>query len=587
MDAKSFREELRQRLIAAGDRTLLRIVTGPGFTPPVELNGQQIIEQAEALADRYAAVNPNDVVLLLLPHSLELFLLHIGLVLRGRIPAILAWPTTRIDPEKYQRNLVHQLRNLPAHQLITLPQLARNLSERLPFPVTACEIANAAHFEKNIAVPVSFAGMEAPPARVADVVLPAEALFLQFSGGTTGAQKAVVVTAPMHVAHLDRLRDELNFTANDGVASWLPMYHDMGLIACLWFPLWNGAASLQFSATDWLLNPEMLFYYMDRFRATFCWLPNFAFSYLANRRPDMQGPHSLAHVRGVINCSEPVRLRSVRAFADAFAAWGIAESALQACYAMAENVFAVTQTRLGDPPVTCARNAVKRVNASYSQPAFDLLDDVYVSSGHTLAGMDVRIAENGRVCSDTEAGEIQIRTPSLFCGYWTADGFVTTSLSDDGWYATGDYGFMAGGELFVIGRMKDIIITGGQNIFPEDVEAIVNTVAAIYRGRVVAFGVPDEQYGTEVLAIAAELQGEYDANAAHTVEREIHRLVLSTIGIAPRHVAVVPERWIVKSTAGKISRRDTRTRFVQERLQRTAAPAVHESGAAGTEIRNA
>jgi len=121
----------------------------------------------------------------------------------------------------------------------------------------------------------------------------------------------------------------------------------------------------------------------------------------------------------------------------------------------------------------------------------------------------------------------------------------------------------------VIGRIKDIVIVGGQNIFPEDVEAVVASVEGVYPGRAVAFGVEDEEYGTQALAIVAEMRGEFDSEKSQSMEEEILRLVLAAIGIAPRHVAVVPERWMVKSTAGKISRHDTMLRFLSEKSGRT------------------
>ncbi len=566
LDAGTFREELRFRLQKNRERVLLRIVLSPADTP-VELTGADILARAPALAVTYVEAPVGTVVLLLLPHSVELFLLHLGLILEGRLPAILAWPTSRVDPEKYQRNLLHQLRRLPARQLVTLPRLAANLAAGLHFPATPCPIENASQLEKSFAIPLPPEIDERDAAHPGSGDTPPDAVFLQFSGGTTGAQKAVVVTAPMLVEQLERLRAFLEFTENDGVASWLPMYHDMGLIACLWFPLWHGAHSVQFSAADWLINPERLFDFADQYRATFCWLPNFAFSYLAAQRDRMKGPHALDHVRGWINCSEPIRLRSFREFADTFAPWGICREALQGSYAMAENVFAVTQTPLGRVPDTFPRSRLRHRAAAFDQTAFDLLDDVYVSSGRILPGMEVRVVRPDlSVCADAEPGNIQLRSQCLFGGYWTSDGFISSSISGDGWYNTGDYGFLAGDDLYVIGRLKDIIIVGGQNVFPEDVELVVNSVDAVYPGRVVAFGINDEQYGTESLVVVAELRGEYEASRAEALERQIRRLVLSTIGIAPRYAAVVPERWIVKSTAGKISRRDTRERFARERL---------------------
>jgi acyl-CoA synthetase (AMP-forming)/AMP-acid ligase II len=563
----AFRDKLAAHLETNANRVLLRVLVSRTDAAPIELTGGDLLRRSRELAGRFPATPAGGVVLLLLPHSLELFLLQIGMVLTGRLPAILAWPTTRVDPRKYRENLLHQLSNLPAGELITLPGLARTLDAGLPYLVSPLPVPGTEAVEKAITV----ADEQAPTAKrpyQPSTDTPAEALFLQFSGGTTGAQKCVVVTAPMLERQLARLQETLAFDpATDGVASWLPMYHDMGLIACLWFPLWTGAPSFHCAATDWLLEPDLLFGALAKYKATFCWLPNFAFSYLAGARDRMKrGPYALGHVRGYVDCSEPVRLRSLRAFAEAFADWGVHEGQLQASYAMAENVFAVTQTPLGALPAQYARSAVRKTASESSALAFDLLDDVYVSSGPPLKGVEIRIHHaDGTPVAENETGGIEIRTESLFAGYWGNDGFKTSARVDGGWYQTGDYGFTAGGELYVIGRTKDIIIVGGQNIFPEDVEAIANTVPGVYTGRVVAFGAPDEAQGTEALCAVAEMRGDYDEKQAAAIAAQIRALVVASIGVAPRFVWVKPERWIVKSTAGKISRKETRRRFLEER----------------------
>jgi acyl-CoA synthetase (AMP-forming)/AMP-acid ligase II len=231
---------------------------------------------------------------------------------------------------------------------------------------------------------------------------------------------------------------------------------------------------------------------------------------------------------------------------------------------MAENVFAVTQTRLGGIPVMVSRSQLDR-SMNLPELAYDMLDDIYVSSGRTLAGMQLRIRRaDGSLGGENQQGGIEIQTECMFDGYWGNDGFQRQALTSDGWYVTGDSGFISGQELFVIGRTKDIVIVGGQNIFPEDVEMVANTVVGVYPGRVVAFGVEDVQQGTENLVVVSEMRGEFDAGKAQQIERDIHRQVLAAVGVAPRHVRVVPERWIVKSTAGKISRRETRLRFLEE-----------------------
>lgn len=525
-----------------------------------------MLERAEELVSCCAPPRERAVVLLLLPHSPELFLLQLGLVLKGYIPAILAWPTSRIDPQKYQGNLVHQLNHLPADQLITLPRLAANLAGSLPYPVTAVAIETGAAFEKMFPVGAVSECLEQQENPQQSTHPSPETLFLQFSGGTTGAQKAIVVTAAMLSEQLKQLGSVLQFTRDDRVVSWLPLYHDMGLIACFWLPLWFGAPSLQMAANDWVINPELFLKYISRFHATVCWLPNFSFSYLSQRRELMRDSYALESVRAWINCSEPVRLKSVSEFATAFADWGVRKESLQSSYAMAETVFAITQSGLGTELCTIPRSRVKHGSLAYTELAFDLIDEVYVSSGRPIPNTEVKIvAADGSICLEAMAGEIHVRTPSLFSGYWGSGGFQTHSLND-GWHATGDFGFLVNGELFVIGRFKDIVIVGGNNIFPEDVEAVVNTISGVYPGRVVAFGVEDRDYGTQSLAVVAETRDEFQKETASELEAAIRKLVLTTIGTAPRYVAVVPQRWIVKSTAGKISRRETRERFLRERL---------------------
>jgi fatty-acyl-CoA synthase len=562
-----FRKQLRDRLLAYRHDVLLRIVVGPNFREPIEFTGAEILSRAEQLAASNVSPAGGNVVLLLLPHCPELFLLHLGLVLQGDIPAILAWPTSRVDPEKYQRNLVHQLSNLPAGQLLTVNRLAENLACSLPYEVSSVETANAGMHEKLF--PSGEIRELIQPLPAAPRTVPSrDTIFLQFSGGTTGAQKAVAVTGEMLATQLARLRDALNFNHKDSVASWLPMYHDMGLIACLWMPLWHGASSVHIGANDWVMKPTLLLEYISRFRSTFCWLPNFSFSYLSQQRAHFQDPLGLESVKAWINCSEPVRLKSMSGFANAFADCGVKSDCLQTSYAMAEAVFAITQSQLGAQPPTVRRTQLIDATSPYTDLAFDVVDNVYVSSGRPLQDTEVKIMQaTGSECPDLVCGEIYIKTPSLFSGYWGSDGFQSHTLQS-GWHATGDFGFKHHGEVFVIGRYKDIVIVGGQNIFPEDVEGVVNALDGVHRGRVVAFGVEDPEYGTQSLAVIAEAS-EFNEHIEKRLETEIRNVVLATIGIAPRYVAVLPRNWIVKSTAGKISRRETRERFLRERLTTT------------------
>jgi fatty-acyl-CoA synthase len=317
---------------------------------------------------------------------------------------------------------------------------------------------------------------------------------------------------------------------------------------------------------DWVLQPELLFRFLEE-HGTYCWLPNFAFSYLARRRAALTRSYSLGHVRGWVSCSEPIRMASLDEFTHVYADWGVRHQSLQTSYAMAENVFAVSHSSIGEAPRRVERSGAGTQTTADGQRMFDLADTMYVSSGRPLADMRVRIvAADGTLCADRERGEIQLQTPSLFQGYVSRAGITRDAFTPDGWYASGDHGFLADGELFITGRIKDLIIVGGQNVIPDDIEACVNAVAGVHPGRAVAFGVDDGDLGTEAIGVVAELTGEYDAERAAQVEMDIRLAVVSCVGIAPRFTAVVPQRWIVKSTAGKISRKDTREKFIRERL---------------------
>jgi acyl-CoA synthetase (AMP-forming)/AMP-acid ligase II len=201
------------------------------------------------------------------------------------------------------------------------------------------------------------------------------------------------------------------------------------------FPLCVGIPSLHFAASDWLLRPEVLFRYIQEYRASLCWLPNFAFSYMAQRKEMMESSYSLSHVRAWINCSEPVRRKSVRDFAERFADWGVAPGSLQSSYAMAENVFAVTQSAPGKSLPTVARSQVKGASLSSQSDVFELIDDEYVSSGRCLKGMRLRIiGKDGLPCLDFVAGEIHLQTACLFQGYWDRDGFRRDAFASSGWF---------------------------------------------------------------------------------------------------------------------------------------------------------
>jgi acyl-CoA synthetase (AMP-forming)/AMP-acid ligase II len=255
-------------------------------------------------------------------------------------------------------------------------------------------------------------------------------------------------------------------------------------------------------------------------------------------------------------------------FRRAFSGSGLKDSAVQSSYAMAENVFAVSQSNL-DRPDGPARIWADGAQFRVSHRIVPVGEQTpgaiaFTSSGKVLPSHEIRIiSEAGIILGDNSVGEILVKSDCLFDGYFNRPDLTSQALID-GWYHTGDLGFSLAGELFVVGRKKDLLIIGGENIYPQDIEEIVATHPSIHDGRAVAMGVYNPDLGTEDIVVIAEVEREEFLPRAADIESEIRNLVVSGMGVAIRTIFVKPPKWIVKSTAGKPARSATREKLLQE-----------------------
>jgi acyl-CoA synthetase (AMP-forming)/AMP-acid ligase II len=386
---------------------------------------------------------------------------------------------------------------------------------------------------------------------------------LQHSSGTTGLQKPVVLSHRAVLDHVRRYAESIAMTPDDKVASWLPLYHDMGLIAAFYLPLVYGVPLVQLSPMEWVSSPVMLLQAMARENATVSWLPNFAYNLMADRArdEDLAGVR-LERIRLLVNCSEPVRDESHARFARRFGPFGLRDTALGACYAMAETTFAVTQTGPGERARSVVLDRGELSRGNVVEAPDPTAGRVCVSSGPTISGCLVRIVDDAR--QDLPAGrvgEIAIQSTALFDGYRNYPE-KTAEVLQDGWFYSGDYGFVLDGHCYVIGRKKDVVIVAGNNVAPEDVEDAVGRVSGVFPGRVVAFGVEDERAGTEVLCVVAE------TGATGAAEERATRVAIlqagMSIDVTISRVYLAPPRWLIKSSSGKPARTTNRTRAVQE-----------------------
>ncbi len=521
---------------------------------PVRWRWRELLARAGWFARwlRDRGVRAGEVCALIVRHHPDFYPLYLGVSSLGAIPSVLAYPNPRIHPEKFRHGLEGMARKSGLDWILTEAALEATL-----LPLLQAKGGGV----RGVLLPLEGKPGSEPVGR--PEVRPDDPCVLQHSSGTTGLQKAVMLS---HRAVLDHVRNygaAIGLRKDDRIASWLPLYHDMGLIAAFHLPLAFGIPAVQLDPFEWVQAPAILLQAISAENGTLSWLPNFAYNLIADRvhDEDLEGVR-LDSVRLLVNCSEPVRAESHDRLLRRLASRGLRGDALAACYAMAETTFAVTQTT----PGTCARVLpVDRLALGRAEVVLTTGDDPNarrcVSSGRLVPGCDLRvIGARGEELPDGAVGELVIASTSMFSGYRN-DPEQTASVLSDGWYASGDLGFRHEGEIYVIGRRKDLIIHAGKNIYPEDVEAAVNDVPGVIPGRAVAFGYEDEVAGTESVCVIAETDlARIDAPTLRLAVLD----AVAQIGVAVGRFYPAPARWLVKSSSGKPSRKLNGERAVRE-----------------------
>ena len=557
------------RIILPGEGDLLHDCMGSwrkddtcltAWTPGADSEFESLsFEAFQTLSERAAGwmeqggVNEKDVVILLVRDPALLMAAFWGAVLRGAVPAILAYPNFKMDAQKYASGLQGVTARTGASLVVIDAGFPRELQERIYLPAASSlrEMTRASldAAQRSGVVPAT----------------PDRPVLLQHSAGTTGLQKGVCLTHRQVLRQLRKLARHLELDRTDCFASWLPLYHDMGLITSFLLPLAAGLPVVVQSPDEWVVRPVSYLRLVARFRATRSWLPNFAFSFLARKvPPDQRIGLDLSSVRSLVNCSEPVTHAAMESFRAAFQACGLAPSALETSYALAENVFSVTHSSRGHARATVEVDAsCLSVGGRVRERRVGGRTLTLVSSGTCLENTEVKICGHaGNRLGEREIGELWIRSDCLFGGYF--DGTDGGSGIEEGWFRTGDVGFLHQGELYVLGRLDDIIIIGGRNVHPADVEELVSRHPAIHPGRAVAFGVRSRDSGTQDLVVVAEANTDRDLLQAPTIQGSLREQIVSYLGLAPRAVRVVKRGWTVKSTAGKPARGATRERFLEQ-----------------------
>ncbi len=458
---------------------------------------------------RRAGIDRGDKVCLIYPTCKEFFFTFFGALRLGAVPVPL-YPTLGVEAT------ANVFRDSEAKAVVTIGWFRKGVEESQAAASNIRHVLEPQDLEVDLPAPAFPTPVETDTA------------FIQYTSGSTGIPRGVVLSHANVTKTVTFMAEAARLTAHDVVVSWLPLYHDMGLIGCAFTPASMGA-ELWLLPPD-LKNPRVWLELVTKVRATFTVSPDFGFRNCVRNIGDTSGI-DLSSLGQALSGAEPVRLSTIAAFEKKFGVHNL----ITPCYGLAEATLAVA---------IWPRKTPLRQDSSGR----------FLSVGRPCTGVSVQIAdEAGPVAAGVE-GEICVKSPGVMQGYYNNPEATRRVISPDGWLRTGDLGFLdSEGYLFVTGRLKDLIIMGGENVVPVDVEEIVDHVPGVRYSA--AVGIESERTGSQRLYVVAEVrEGPEDTGALAGLVREIVQRVHHGRGHRPARVLLVKPGTIPKTSSGKIQR---------------------------------
>jgi len=507
-------------------------------------------------------VEPGQSVAIMLPTSLEFFASFFGCLIAGAVPVPIYPPTRLAQLGDHMRRQAGVLTSAEARLLVTVPE-AKPLGTLLRGQVpTLKRVATFADLAESGAAP-------APAARRPDDVA-----FLQYTSGSTGSPKGVILTHANLLANLRAMGRAAGVGAGDVFVSWLPLYHDMGLIGAWLGSLYFALPLVVMSPLDFLARPTRWLWALHRYRGTVSAAPNFAYEICATRLDDrdLEGL-DLSAWRWAFNGAEPVSAETMERFAARFARHGLDPRTLAPVYGLAECALdlAFPPARRGLVVDRVDRARLARTGTAAPAAADDPQPLRAVACGQPLPGYQIRIADDaGRELPERGVGRVEFQGPSATAGYFR-NPEATRDLFDGAWLDTGDLGYIAGGELYLTGRAKDMMIRGGQNLYPYELEEAAGNVPGVRKGCVAVFAVPDAQRGSERIVVLAESREADEAKRAD-IRARINALAAELVGGPADEVVLAPAHTVLKTSSGKIRRAACRELYLRGAIGRHAAP---------------
>jgi fatty-acyl-CoA synthase len=577
--AETYQEVLRHRGRADASRTHLIFYEDEGES--ASLTFGELLAGAERVAADLSqrGIGRGDTVALMLPTSRAFFLAFAGTLLAGATPVPI-YPPFRADRiAEYAERQSAILANAGARLLVTFREAASVAKLLKPLvPSLEAVVTAEALAESRAAAPLG----PQLHSRADDLAL------LQYTSGSTGNPKGVMLTHANLLANVRAIGEALGLRSDDVGVSWLPLYHDMGLIGAWLMPLYFGLPVVVLSPLSFLSRPARWLRAFHRYRGTMGAAPNFAYELAAAKVSDeeIQGL-DLSAWRAALNGAEPVLPATLDRFAARFASCGFRRETLLPVYGLAEASLAVAFPPVGRGPrvdrlerATFAQEG-RAVPAPPDASAPNSNEDPnvisFVSVGPPVPRHEVRIVnDRGEDVGERVEGHLWFRGPSTTQGYYRNEAATAALLPEGaaaGWVNSGDRAYRAGGEIYITGRVKDIIIHAGHNLYPHEIEDVVARVPGVRKGCVVAFGAADPVAGTERLVIVAESrEAAAAADARARLAQAITAQITETLGFPPNVVEVVPPNVIPKTSSGKLRRDATKQRFLSGELNSDAPP---------------
>jgi 1-acyl-sn-glycerol-3-phosphate acyltransferase len=533
---------------------------------PLRLSYQTLYDGAFGIAQGLlaAGIGPNRHVALMLPTGRDYLYCFFGILLAGAVPVPIYPPTRPSQLEDHLLRHSRLLDNAKVSLLITIPAAMRPaqlLKAQVP---SLTRIATA----ENLSAPSLHALL---PQRSTDDVA-----FLQYTSGSTGQPKGVILTHRHLLANIRAMGAMTDPTPDDVFVSWLPLYHDMGLIGAWFGSLYYGIPLVLMSPLAFLTNPLRWLRMIHEHRGTLSAAPNFAYELvLKNVQDEDLQDLDLSCWRAALNGAEPVSPRTLRRFAERLAPAGFDPDALKPVYGLAEAAVGLAFPPISRGPVIDRIDRQSLTRNGTAEPAAENTDDIIElpACGQPLPGYEIRIVDDkGRELPERQQGRVQFQGPSATDGYFD-NPEATKELCDGPWRDTGDLGYLAGGDLYLSARVKDMIIRGGRNLYPYELESAVGQLEGIRAGCVAAFGSRHHSKDGERLIVVAEVRNQNEAEHSRLVS-QIESLGSDLLGLPPDDVVLVPPHSVLKTSSGKIRRTAMRDLYERNELGKGPAPVV-------------